>query len=60
MKDEFMPLIRQIIEERNRLAVTLTAMEGITVFTSSANFLLIKTEKRQLKLVHISGEKQWQ
>ena len=45
MKDEFMPLIRQIIEERNRLAVTLTAMDGITVFPSSANFLLIKTEK---------------
>lgn len=47
MKDEFMPLIRQIVEERNRLAIQLADIAGIKVYPSSANFILIRSEKAQ-------------
>lgn len=45
MRDEFMPGLEQIVEERNRLAASLEGLAGIKVYPSETNFILIKTEK---------------
>jgi histidinol-phosphate aminotransferase len=54
MRDEFMPVIGQIIEERKRLSKSLSAMEGITVYPSETNFILIRTEKAQKLSAYLS------
>ena len=41
-REEFVPVIAQIISERDRLATALQAITGITVFPSQANFILIR------------------
>ncbi|MDF2634664.1 MAG: Histidinol-phosphate aminotransferase [Pelosinus sp.] len=54
MRDEFMPIIGQIIEERKRLAVSLAAIEDIIVYPSETNFILIKTKKAQQLSAYLS------
>ncbi len=54
MRDEFMPIIGQIIGERKRLADSLSAIPGITVYPSETNFILIKTEKAQKLSAYLS------
>ena len=54
MRDEFMPIIGQIIGERKRLADSLSAIAGITVYPSETNFILIKTEKAQKLSAYLS------
>lgn len=44
LRDEFSAGIQQTIAERNRLADALQKIDGITVYPSEANFLLIQTE----------------
>ena len=39
--------IRRVIVERERLADRLSQIQGVTVYPSNANFLLIRTEKAQ-------------
>lgn len=45
MRDEYMPLIEQIILERERLTALLQDLSEITVYPSETNFILIKMEK---------------
>jgi histidinol-phosphate aminotransferase len=54
MRDEFMPVIGQIIEERKRLSKSLSAIEDITVYPSETNFILIRTEKAQELSAYLS------
>jgi histidinol-phosphate aminotransferase len=54
MRDEFMPVIGQIIEERKRLSKSLSAIEDITVYPSETNFILIRTEKTQELSAYLS------
>jgi histidinol-phosphate aminotransferase len=54
MRDEFMPVIGQIIEERKRLSKSLSAIEDITVYPSETNFILIRTEKAQKLSAYLS------
>jgi histidinol-phosphate aminotransferase len=42
-REEFAPLIARTVAQRERLAVELSKIEGITVYPSKTNFLLIKT-----------------
>lgn len=45
MRDEFMPGLEQVIEERIRLVASLEGIAGIKVYPTETNFILIKTEK---------------
>jgi histidinol-phosphate aminotransferase len=47
MRDEFMPVIEQLIVERERLIVLLQGVSDLTVYPSETNFILLKTEKAQ-------------
>jgi histidinol-phosphate aminotransferase len=57
MRDEFAPLISQIVAERDRLIRILKAIPELTVFDSNTNFLLIKSAKTEkiLKLLEQRG-----
>ena len=45
MRDEYAPRIAMTISERQRLAKELKALPGVTVYPSSANFLLLRHER---------------
>ena len=45
MRDEFVPRISQAIAERKRMAAVLAAIDGLTVYPSETNFLLVKYAK---------------
>ena len=47
MRDEFTPRLQMIIEERERMAERLKKLEGVRVFPSQTNFILIRLERAQ-------------
>jgi len=56
MRDEFVPVIRQTIAERKRLAAALAKLPGITVYPSETNFLLIKLENARALSIHLAEQ----
>lgn len=56
MRDEYMPIIEQIILERERLAALLQDLSEITVYPSETNFILIKTEKASALSAFLSAK----
>ena len=45
MRDEFVPRIQMMIAERKRISEQLKNLNGVTVYPSSTNFVLIKYDK---------------
>lgn len=45
MRDAFQPTIKTIVSERERLALSLSRIKGVTVWPSAANFLLVRLPK---------------
>ena len=45
MRDEYVPRIQMMIAERKRMSERLSTLEGIKVYPSSTNFVLIKYDK---------------
>ncbi len=45
MRDEFVPRIQMYVAERKRMAEALAKIDGITVYPSDTNFILIKYAK---------------
>jgi histidinol-phosphate aminotransferase len=53
----FLELRDQIVAERERMAAALATLPGVTVFSSGANFLLIRLERpKQLLLHHLQQQ----
>ena len=47
MREEFIPRMKMIIDERERMKTRLKAISGIKVFPSEANFLLIRLARAE-------------
>lgn len=45
MQDEFVPLIKQVVQERKNLAISLAELPGVKVYPSETNFILIKLQQ---------------
>jgi histidinol-phosphate aminotransferase len=45
MRDEFVPRIQMAVAERQRMFEQLKTLEGVEVFPSQTNFILIRYEK---------------
>ena len=45
MRDEYVPRIQMTIAERKRVLETLKHVDGLTVYPSETNFVLIRTPK---------------
>lgn len=45
MREEYEPRLHMIVAERRRMWKNLSEIEGLTVFPSATNFLLLRTEK---------------
>ena len=45
MRDEFVPRIQMMISERKRLTERLRSIEGLKVYRSATNFILIRHER---------------
>jgi len=56
MRDEFLPIIGQIIAERERLITLLTTLPDITVYPSETNFILLKTKKAKELSAYLSDK----
>jgi histidinol-phosphate aminotransferase len=56
MRDEFMPVIEQLIVERERLTILLQGFSDLTVYSSETNFILLKTEKAQELSAYLSAK----
>ena len=55
MRDEFVPRLQFIINERNRLAELLKNLRGVEVFPSETNFLLIRLERAEELKNHLES-----
>ncbi|GIK75736.1 MAG: histidinol-phosphate aminotransferase 1 [Chloroflexota bacterium] len=51
-RERFLPIRDQVVAERERMAAALAALPGVTVYPSSANFLLIQLERPKQELLH--------
>lgn len=45
MRDEYIPRIQMTVAERKRMSEQLSKIDGITVYPSATNFILIKYDK---------------
>lgn len=55
MRDEFVPRIQMTVAERQRMSERLSALEGVEVFPSNANFLLIRYDKADKLNYHLES-----
>ena len=55
MREEFVPRMKKIIDERERMRTRLKALRGVKVFPSEANFLLIRLARAEELKNHLES-----